>query len=301
MRPGAKASAALVVALGVALALGATGCASATHSSTTASGRARVVAAFYPVAAAAQRVGGSCVAVTNLTPAGAEPHDLELIPDQVDEIQDAAVVFVMGDGFQPAVERAADDRDGPTVKLLDGLRSTRSTDPHVWLDPVRYSKLVDEVTAALVKATPKCRAQIEANAQRYQHEIARVGQEYATGLARCKRHTIVTAHEAFGYLAARYGLIQEGITGISPDEEPNAARLADLADLVHEKGITTIFTEELVSPRVADALAREAGGVKTATLNPLEGLTDREIAHGDDWASVMGANLAKLRVALGCT
>jgi zinc transport system substrate-binding protein len=292
-----KASAALVVAL----ALVATGCASATHSSTTDSGRVKVVAAFYPVAAAAQRVGGSCVEVTNLTPAGAEPHDLELIPDQVDEIQDAGVVFVMGHGFQPAVERAAEDRDGPTIKVLDGLRSKDSTDPHVWLDPVRYSKLVDTVAAALVKVAPKCEAKIEANAQRYQAEIARVGDEYAAGLAHCKRHTIVTAHEAFGYLASRYGLTQEGITGISPDEEPNAARLAELADLVHDKGITTIFTEELVSPRVADALAREAGGVKTETLNPLEGLTDHEIARGDDWASVMGTNLAKLRAALGCT
>lgn len=297
MSSGTKAG----VALLVGLVLVATGCASATRSSTTASGKVRVVAAFYPVVVAAQRVGGSCVEVTNLTPAGAEPHDLELVPDQVDEIQDAGVVFVMGHGFQPAVERAANDRDGPTVKLLDGLRSRRSSDPHVWLDPVRYSKLVDAVTAALVKVAPKCRAKIEANAQRYRAEIEQVGRQYATGLAHCKRKTIVTAHEAFGYLATRYGLTQAGITGISPDEEPNAARLADLADLVHAKGITTIFTEELVSPRVADALAREAGGVKTETLNPLEGLTDREIGRGDDWASVMGTNLAKLRAALGCT
>ncbi|MGZ4735034.1 MAG: metal ABC transporter solute-binding protein, Zn/Mn family [Acidimicrobiia bacterium] len=287
------------LALLVTLALVGAGCA---HSSPkVAAGKIGVVAAFYPVAAAAQRVGGSCVQVTNLTPAGAEPNDLELVPDQVDAIQDAKVVFVMGHGFQPAVEKAAAQRDGPTVRLLDRLDPTSNRDPHVWLDPVRYSKLVDAVTAALVKADPKCRTTFEQNATRYRAEIDQVGRQYAVGLRDCKRHTIVTAHEAFGYLARRYGLTQEGIAGISPDEEPNAQRIADLADIVRRKGVTTIFTEELVSPRVADALAREAGGVKTETLNALEGLTDNEIARGAGWASVMRDNLTKIEAALGCS
>lgn len=292
------------VAFGLALALVAVGC-SSNASGGDANGKTEVVAAFYPVAAAAERVGGSCVSVQNLTPAGAEPHDLELNPDQVDAIQDADVVFVMGDGFQPAVEDAADQRDGTTIKLLDDLKSEKGAvkdggDPHVWLDPALYSRMVNDVTAALVKADPKCRATFERNEQRYQSVIDAVDTEYADGLRDCKRRTLVTAHEAFGHLASRYDLTQEGVAGISPDEEPNAQRLGDLADLVHDKGITTIFTEALVSPKVADALAREAGGVKTETLNPLEGLTDRQVARGDDWASVMRANLAKLRAALGC-
>ena len=171
----------------------------------------------------------------------------------------------------------------------------------MWLDPDLYGEVVDAVTAALVKADPKCAATMERNATRYQAAIASVGDDYATGLASCRRDTIVTAHEAFGYLAKRYDLIEKGIAGISPDEEPNAQRIAELSDLVKRHGITTIFTEELVSPKVAAALAREAGGVKTATLNPLEGLTQDELARGDDWASVMRANLRKLEVALGCT
>jgi zinc transport system substrate-binding protein len=307
------------LALGVVMAVLGAGCASAT-SSTTAGGRIKVVAAFYPIAAAAQRIGGRCVAVTNLTPAGAEPHDLELVPDEVDEIEDAKVVFVMGHGFQPAVEKSAGQRDGGTVKLLDrlgidskgrkvadesqaasGTVPVNALDPHVWLDPALYSKVVDVVAATLVKADPKCRATFERNAARYRAEIDQVGRDYVDGLRDCKRHTIVTAHEAFGYLARQYGLRQEGIAGIAPDEEPNAQRIAQLADLVRKRGITTVFTEELVSPRVADALAREAGGLKTAALNPLEGLTDREVKHGDDWSSVMRQNLTKLRAALGCT
>jgi zinc transport system substrate-binding protein len=117
----------------------------------------------------------------------------------------------------------------------------------------------------------------------------------------CKRRTIVTAHEAFGHVVARYHLDQQGIAGISPDQEPSAKRLAELADLVRRTGTTAIFTEELVSPRVADALAREAGGVRTETLNPLEGLSAAEQEAGDDWASIMRDNLTKLRTALGCS
>jgi zinc transport system substrate-binding protein len=259
------------------------------------------VAAFYPVAAAAQAVGGDCVAVTNLTPAGAEPHDLELTPADVDTIEDAKVAFVMGDGFQPAVEAAADRRDGPTVELLPRLGAGSSSDPHVWLDPLLYSKLVDHVRVALRRALPKCATAMDRNAARYQQTIAAVGRDYETALDDCKRQVIVTAHEAFGHLAKRYGLEQQGIAGVAPDQEPDASRIADLADLVRREDVTTIFTEELVSPKVASALAREAGGVRTETLNPLEGLTEREQERGDDWASVMRANLTKLTRALGCT
>ncbi len=291
----------MIPVLLVTAAVLAAGCGSSGGGSTSG-GKPRVVAAFYPVAEAARRVGGARVAVTNLTPAGAEPHDLELTPDEVDELQDARLVLVMGHDFQPAVERTAAQRDEATVELLDHLPLARrgALDPHVWLDPVLYGDLVTEVQRALVKADPAGRAEYERNAVAFRREIDRVGARYAAGLRDCARRTVVTAHEAFGYLARRYGLRQEAIAGIAPDQEPSASRIATLADLVDRQGVTTIFTEELVSRRVADALAREAGGVRTETLNPLEGLTEKEQQRGDDWATVMDANLVKLRAALGC-
>jgi zinc transport system substrate-binding protein len=288
----------------VTVAALAAACGSGGTGSRTADGKAKVVAAFYPVAEAARRVGGDRVAVQDLTPAGAEPHDLELTPDQVDAIQDAAVVFDMGRGFQPAVEHAAGRRSGPTVELLatPPLRRVASaaSDPHVWLDPVLYRELVGEVRRALSRVDPRGREEYARNAAAFVAEIDAVHARYTAGLRDCRRRTIVTAHAAFGHLARRYGLRQEAIAGISPDAEPSAPRLAALADLVERTGVTTIFTEELVSPRVADALAREVGGLKTATLNPLEGLTPAEQARGDDWASVMRTNLTRLRAALGC-
>jgi zinc transport system substrate-binding protein len=261
-----------------------------------AASKRSVVAAFYPVAYAAQRVGGSRVDVTNLTPAGAEPHDLELTPDQIDEILDADLVVDLGQGFQPAVEKAAAQRDGPTVSLLP--KGTK--DPHIWLDPVRMATIVRRVQRSLTQADPKGRATYARNADAFVAELDALNDRYAQGLATCARKEIVTGHEAFGYLAQRYGLRQEGVAGLSPDAEPDAQRLGQLADLVKKQGVTTVFTESLVSPRIADTLAREAG-VTTETLNPLEGLTDQEIAHGATYVTVMDANLAKLRHALGCT
>jgi zinc transport system substrate-binding protein len=270
----------------------------------------KVVAAFYPVAYAAQRVGGRRVDVTNLTPAGAEPHDLELTPKQFDEILDAKVVFVMGHRFQPAVEKAAQARDGTTVTLLDHLAihpggkqvaegDPDALDPHVWLDPALMQGIVRNVQHALTDADPRGRAAYERNARDFIAELQALDARYATGLSRCVRHLIVTSHEAFGYLARRYGLKQEGVAGLSPDAEPDAKRIAELADLVKKDHITVVFTETLVSPRIADTLAREAG-VQAEALNPLEGLTDTEVAHGATYTTIMDDNLAKLRHALAC-
>lgn len=276
-----------------------------------AASRQKVVAAFYPVAYAAQRVGGSRVDVTNLTPTGAEPHDLELTPKQFDEILDADVVFDMGHRFQPAVEKAAEERDGPTVTLLDRLPinagkknveegNPDALDPHVWLDPILMQGIVREVQAALSKADPRGRAVYARNAQKFIAQLSALNDRYATGLAHCARRVIVTSHEAFGYLAKRYDLRQEGVSGLSPDAEPDARRLGQLTDLVKKDHVTVVFTETLVSPRIADTLAREAG-VKTDTLNPLEGLTDKELAAHANYVTVMDQNLAKIRGALGCT
>jgi zinc transport system substrate-binding protein len=257
--------------------------------------RRSVVASFYPVAWAVQQVGGDRVAVRNLTPAGAEPHDLELTPDSIDDVLDADVVFELGHGFQPAVEDAAAQRDGPTVTLLP--KGTK--DPHVWLDPVQMAAIVRTVQRELTKVDPKGRAVYARNAARVAGELTALDTRYRDALAHCDGDVFVTAHEAFGHLARRYGLRQEGIAGLSPDAEPDAKRIGQLTDLVRRLGVTTVFTEELLSPRLADTLAREAG-VRTETLNPLEGLTDREQARGDDYVSIMDQNLAKLRHALGC-
>jgi len=296
------------VAVVVVLALGAvSACVGGTAADASEGAKVDVVAAFYPVAYAAQRVGGDKASVVNLTPAGAEPHDLELTPKQIDTVLDADVAFVMGRGFQPAVEAAARNRDGATVVVLDRLRAEAraagtkldTSDPHVWLDPVSMRVIVREVQTALTKADPKGRAVYTRNADAFVAELDALDERFRTGLADCDRKLVVTAHEAFGHLARRYGLRQEGVAGLAPDAEPDPRRLAALADLSRREGVTVVFTEELVSPRIAETLAREAG-VRTAVLGPLEGLTAQAQRRGETYVSVMDENLGQLRSALGC-
>lgn len=276
------------------LALGA--CAG-TKSAGEDDGKVRVVAGFYPLAEAAARVGGDRVVVTNLTPTGAEPHDLELRSSDVDRIEAAAVLVYLGGGFQPGVERAAGRAEGRRVDV--STTDEAGDDPHVWLDPTRMSGIVDRVQEALVDADPAGRAAYEANAAAYRAELAALDGAYREGLAQCDRRLIVTSHAAFGHLARRYGLTQEPITGLSPESEPDPERLSDLAAEARARGVTTIFSETLVSPRVAETLAREAGAT-TAVLDPIEGLTDDEQARGRTYVSAMRDNLSALRTALGC-
>ncbi len=269
-------------------------------------GALEVVAPFYPVAEAVRRVGGERVRVTDLTPPGAEAHELELTTGQRDLIDDADLVFVMGRGFQPAVEAAARGRDGRTVVILDRLRAVRRApaglrnDPHVWLDPLAYREVVELVAAELSAADPDDAAAYRRRAERAAARLERLHDRYRDGTRSCERRLLVTAHEAFGWLAARYGLRQEGIAGIDPGQEPSPARLAELARLVERTGTTTIFTEEQASPRLARALARDAG-VRTEVLDTLETLSPQRIRRGEDYVSVMDANLARIRAALGCS
>lgn len=261
--------------------------------------KVRVVAGFYPLAEAAARVGGDRVAVTNLTPAGSEPHDLELRAGDVDRIEGAAVVLYLGGGFQPAVEEAARRADGEAVDLLAAAGVADDGDPHVWLDPTLMARIAERVGAALVEADPPGRATYEANAAAYIADVTALDAAYRQGLAQCERRVIVTSHDAFGHLARRYGLTQDAITGLSPESEPDPERLSELADKVRAEGITTIFYETLVSPRVAETLARETGA-RTAVLDPIEGIAEAEQGRGRTYESAMTENLSALRTGLGC-
>jgi zinc transport system substrate-binding protein len=251
------------------------------------SGKTSVVAAFYPLAYAAEEIGGNSVDVTNLTPPGTEPHDVELSVRDVEKVRSGDVVFYLGAGFQPALERAVDGADGKTVDLLQSVE-VREKDPHVWLDPLRYQQIAIKIGDVL-----------ERPSKPFVRRLARLDADFHAGLRRCERREIVTSHEAFGYLADRYGLKQIAITGISPEAEPTPRALERVIDQVRDSGATTVFFETLLSPRIADTVARETGA-RTAVLNPLEGLTEDELARGENYFSVMRENLATLRKALGC-
>jgi zinc transport system substrate-binding protein len=271
-----------------------------------------IVASFYPLAFVTERLVGDVATIINLTPPGVEPHDLEVTPDQAGTIEDANLVVMMGQGLQPSVEDAAKRRNAGVLSLLDALGVTESkaggrtndtyayegsnseSDPHIWLDPQLMENAVAEIATALAKVFPDSIDDINARSTDLGAELSAIDSAYATGLAGCKGRVLISTHAAFGRLAKRYGLVQESIVGLSPEAEPTADRLAALADLVAKKQVKTIFTETLVSKKVAETLAREAG-VAVAVLDPIESAPN----HGD-YLDAMVHNLEVLRSGLGC-
>ena len=277
------------IVLVIVAALLVTGCSGASSGSD-------VVAAFYPLAYAAERIGDGSVHVDDLTPAGAEPHDLELTPRAVARLQSARVVLYLGHGFQPAVSKAVEQAKGQRVDVLDGLPLRASTgseegltaDPHVWLDPVLFARIAHKIGAVLHRS-----------AAPLQRDLLKLDREYGQGLRSCTRRELVTSHAAFGYLAARYHLRQVPITGLTPETEPTPQQLARAVEQVRRTHATTVFFETLLSPRLAETVAREVRA-RTAVLDPIEGLTAAEEEQHLTYLSLMRRNLATLRKALGC-
>ena len=289
-----------------ALALAALGGCGLPSSWAASHGRLRVVAAFYPLEYAVRQIGGSHVEVASLTKPGGEPHDVELTPRQVGRVATADLV-VYEAGFQPAVDAAVDTEahrtgfDVSPAAHLDlkavGAEST-GPDPHFWLDPPRYADVGDAVAQRLARLDPAHRAAYEANARAFRATMTTIDAQFRTGLAHCTTTELVTSHAAFGYLGRRYGLHQDSITGLDPEAEPDPATLARISQHVRAAGATTVYAETLVSPAVAQTVARETGA-RLAVLDPIEGITSA--SAGRDYPSVMRANLQVLRAGQECS
>ncbi|MBK8756202.1 MAG: zinc ABC transporter substrate-binding protein [Actinomycetales bacterium] len=298
----------LVTALVALTTLAVSACGSpraAQEAAEAASSKVPVTAGFYPLAYAAQRVGGAAVAVFDLTKPGAEPHDAEPTTADVSTLRKSQVLLTVK-GFQPAVDalvaQATTEQrvvDAATVAgAVDRGTSGEGADLHFWLDPIRFSAYVAAVADAFAAADPPHAAAYRANAEAFRSELAALDAAYATGLKTCASRTMVTGHEAFGYLAARYGLTQVGIAGVNPEQEPSAKDLAAVAETVRSVGVRTIYTETLVEPKFAQTVASSTGA-KLAVLDPVEGITDA--SPGTDYLQVMRANLAALRAGQQCS
>lgn len=258
------------------------------------SGQVRVAVSFYPLEFLAREIGGDKVSVTNLTPAGAEPHDWEPTTADAATIEKSQLLLVNGGGLE-----AWADKVKPQKTVVVGESMIEGRDPHIWLDPVLMRAMADKIATALSQTDPQNSDFYEKNNARVRDDLGLLDEEFRSALGNCRLREIVTSHNAFEYLAKRYGLTQVAVSGVSPDEEPTAQKLAQTATLVKSLGIKYIFFETLVSPRLAQTLALETGA-QTIVFNPLEGLTEEQIQAGQNYFSVMRENLTNLETALEC-
>ena len=300
---------------------------------TSSEKKLNVMASFYPMYDFATKVGGDKVEVTNMVPAGTEPHDWEPAATDVKNLEEADVFIYNGAGMEHWTEDVLDALDNKDLKVVEASRgltllegkeedeeetedsssdsdaSDESTsdedssdseityDPHVWLNPLNAKAEMENIKNAFVEADPDNKDYYEQNYETYAEKFDQLDKEYKDGLSNTKSKDLITSHEAFGYLCQAYGLNQVGIEGLSPDSEPDASRMNEIIKFAKENNVKTIFFEELVSPKVSETIADEIGA-KTAVLNPLEGLTDDEISAGEDYFSVMESNLKTLEEAL---
>jgi zinc transport system substrate-binding protein len=308
------------VALAAVTALGL-GTLSACSTDSAAAGNTDkfdVVASFYPMAFLAEQIGGDHVKVSSLTKPGQEPHDLEVSAQQRAQIEESDAALYLK-SLQPAVDEAV-EQSGVKTKIDAAALTTledhgnledshehegeeahseeeeHARDPHIWLDPVKYAEVAKGVGAAFEKADPDHAADYKKNTDALVKKLDALNTQFADGLKNPKSKVFFTNHAAFGYLAERYGLTQEAISGLDPESEPSPARIKELQEEAKADGVTTVFYETLVSDKTAKTLADDAG-LKTDVLDPLEGITDK--SKGDDYFGVMEANLTALKTALG--
>ncbi|MFF3945277.1 metal ABC transporter solute-binding protein, Zn/Mn family [Streptomyces sp. NPDC001902] len=294
-----------------------------------ADGRLKVTASFYPMQFLAEQIGGGHVDVTGLTKPGTEPHDLELTPRQTGELGESDVIVYLK-GLQPAVDDAiaqsgvantvdaaaltpledhgtevdghdhstGDNHTGHEDEVGSPMPEARGAgaDPHIWLDPVRYAQVAEGVGKALAKADPDHAATYGKNTAALVKKLDALNTDFRDGLENRTSDTFITTHAAFGYLAERYGLVEEAISGIDPESEPSAARMKTLHTLAEDNGVSTVFFETLASDRTARTLAGDLG-LRTAVLDPIEGITNK--SAGRDYFEVQHSNLQALRSALG--
>lgn len=277
-------------------------------------GKLKVVASFYPVYDFAVKIGGEKAEVTNMVPAGTEPHDWEPATKDIAVLEKADVFIYSGAGMEHWVEavlKSLENKKLISVEASDGITLREGHhhsaskeehdhgkyDPHVWLSPMNAKKEMENIKNAFVEADPDNKDYYEKNYETYEKKFDELDQTYQKTLEPLPNKVIVVSHEAFGYLCNAYGLTQMGIEGLSPDSEPDPARMAEVIDFVKENHVKTIFFEELASAKVAKAIANETGA-RVLVLNPLEGLSDDEIKAGDDYFSVMEKNLQVLKESL---
>ncbi len=267
-------------------------------------GTIKVVATFYPLAYFAQAIGADHVAVTTIVPPGVEPHEFEPSARDTQRVQGAKIFLTNGgdvDGWADSFKKLMTTHGGTVVAMNEVLVDIDlNKDPHIWLDLVYAAREVRAIRDALVTIDPVHKDTYNQNAEMLTERLAKLDEDYRSGFSQCPNKEIIVSHDAFQFLNRRYGLVVDAITGISPHEEPSAKALADLSTLATSKHITTVFFETLVSPKLAETLAKTVGA-QTMELNPIEGVSLQDQQMGKNYETIMQTNLDHLKRALGCT
>ncbi len=266
-------------------------------------GKINVVTSFYPLYEFSKRIGGEKADISVLVPAGVEPHDWEPGPQDIIKVESAQIFVYNGVGLEPYVDKIITKSESQKLIVVDSsegielIKEDGTPDPHIWLDPVLAKRQVDAIEKAFVKADPENSDYYMANARALKQDLDALDANISKELAPAKKKVFITSHTAFSYFAKRYGLTQIAIAGLSPEIEPGPAKIAEIVRLAQENKVKYIFFETLVSPKLSETIAKEAGA-QTLVLNPIEGLSEDQIKQGENYFTIMRENVKNLKLAL---
>jgi zinc transport system substrate-binding protein len=314
-----KSKTILYIAGGIALFVIAYFVFNMTSGNKSGSSTAQVSASFYPLYFFSSEISKDRGEVFNITPAGVEPHDYDPTPQDIVKLKASKMVVVNGAGFEPWLDKLEGELKDVTIvntsegiELQEGIEEHEEEgeeheeeegerlDPHVWLSPRLAKAQVERILQGYLQIDSGNRSFYENNAKELSQKLDDLDSKFRDGLATCSQKDFITSHAAFGYLANEYDLNQVAISGLSPDEEPTPAQLAEVTNFARENNVKYIFFETLLSPKLSETIAREVGA-QTLVLDPIEGLSDDDIKQGKNYFTVMESNLQNLQTALECS
>lgn len=278
-------------------------------SKTQTTRKLQVITSFYPMYFFASQIAGDKTNITNITPSGAEPHDYEPTAQDIARIEKSDLLILNGGKLEVWEDNIKNNLKGTNVNIIvagDKLASQQIEekgkiiqDPHVWLSPPLAKLEIQAILNGFVQVDPINEEYYQSNAKRLNLKLDELDKEYKQGLSTCKQTDIITSHAAFGYLTTAYKLHQTPISGLSPDEEPSLQQLAEVVKFAKEHNVKYIFFESIVSPKLSETIANEIGA-KTLVLDPIEGISEKNIRTGKNYLTIMKDNLTNLRIALEC-
>lgn len=262
------------------------------------SGKLNVYITTYPLYDFTTKIAGDRIDATQIIPTGVDAHDFEPSPHLMAELERCDVFIFNGGGLEAWAERV----EGSLVKegvivVNTGKGIAKNNDPHIWLSPVRAKQQADKIYQALIKADPKNADYYTQNYEMLAKKFDDLDNKYKNVLSKATSRDIITTHAAFAYLCEDYNLNQVSISGVSPGSEPSPKRMSEIIEFIKESDIRYVFFEPLTSPKLADSIASETG-IETLSLDPVEGLTEKQKASGEDYFSIMEKNLENLEKAL---
>lgn len=268
------------------------------------SSKPMVVVSTFSLYEAASVVGGKTLDIVSIIPFGSDVHMFSPTPSQVAQISKATFFIYNGAGFETWA-KSLESTLPQTVSTVDMsrhvvlLKEKEAYDPHYWLDIDNMIIMTQTLEKEFSKHFSKNAKLYHTNAARYIDNLKKLKVDYAKGLKECKNRTLISNHDAFGYLAHANTLENVSIIGLSSDEQPSAKIIAEVIARVKEHGIKTIFFEEMINDNVAQTIANETGA-QAQSLQPLENISENELKSHQTYESIMRINLAKLTQAMEC-